>query len=84
MSATRDPMASRVASPADIAYATRRRDCAYWYAVGWSDATGQPDIAQEFGEYARVQAESYRAGEVCSLPSVTDQWRTFTMDHKHT
>lgn len=54
-----------------------RKTTAYWYAVGWSDATGEPDLAQEFSEFAAEKARAYYQEEVSTLRSIPDLWREF-------
>lgn len=55
-----------------------RRTCAYWYAVGHADATGEPDRASEFSTFASDQATAYYVNQsATSLPSVPDQWEDF-------
>jgi hypothetical protein len=58
----------------------QRRTCAYWYAVGWSDGTGEPDRADEFSRFAEDEARAYydETCEVYSLKSVPDQWKVFS------
>lgn len=55
----------------------RRRTAAYWYAVGWADASGETDIADVFADYARNQAKEYYTERTSHLRSVPDQWQEF-------
>lgn len=64
-------------TPEDDAYVSRRKTAAYWFAAGWSEATGEPDRAQEFAEFAAAQATAYRGRMVWHLGSVISQWAEF-------
>lgn len=55
-----------------------RATCAYWYAVGHADATGNEDKAEDFRAFHRAQARAYYSGQVSSLHSIPDAWREFT------
>lgn len=58
---------------------TTRVTAAYWYAVGMSDGTGQPDRAQEFSEYVEREAKAYHIHHTSTfLASIPDQWRAFS------
>lgn len=56
---------------------TRRRDAAYWYAVGRVEAEGGPDRSDDFAKFAEAQAEAYYGGETWFLGSVSSQWTEF-------
>lgn len=56
-----------------------RATCAYWYAVGHADGTGEIDVAEEFRAFHRAQAEAYYTGRVSSLPSIPDAWQAFSV-----
>lgn len=60
----------------------RRRAAAYWYAVGWADANGTDDIAQEFSEWAADQARAYYdpSSKVYSMQSVPDQFKAYNRE----
>lgn len=55
----------------------RRRDAAYWYAVGRQAAEGGPDRSDEFAKFAEAQAEAYYGERSTFLGSVLTQWDEF-------
>lgn len=59
----------------DVAH---RATCAYWYAVGHSDATGDNDLADGFKKYVEAEATAYYGGEKTSMSSIPDQWKRFS------
>jgi hypothetical protein len=55
-----------------------RRTCAYWYAAGLADATGEIDRSQEFADFAEAQARAYHVDQTRTfLACIPDQWAEF-------
>lgn len=60
------------------------RTTAYWYAVGYSDGAGTPDLASSFSYYVAARADDYRDELVTSLPSIPDMFAEFIADTERT